>query len=396
MLVELITGSNLTKIFEAGAKTADLYDDGEVNEEEESRLEKVPADSQQSPGVSVSRLCTAEDRTHHWHTCAGCLLGRPCNHFDSRDTQLMLCSDCSTSNKATGWKIAELCRKSSAMSTNHSSHFSRKTVQEALHMWMTNNLDALGEPYDQHLGKIDQAWKNLVHIFGTENAKEWHDIYIKNAILSEDVARAIGWTGRGYSPFALSVEAIRHIFVKDGVLQYPCDGNLGVTSVSVNRILGSNIKVSLKAIRQLLTASSEDEENSAVFHILKCGLIRAERTLNARLRKKKKGRPVTPYLTMLSRSELEGEVIAPRYVPNELVLSPFKAHETTQGRPADWRPENHTSYLQPQIEKVVQRYGFQGSGERHNWTINDDATGNYGVPFIFSKLSVVLKWTWHS
>lgn len=394
MLIKLVTGSNLTTIFEAGAKTADIFFE-DKGEGEDSQQDRSAGDDPDIPdtGVSVSRLCTSDDRIHHWHTCAGCLLGRPCMLFGDQRTELMMCSDCTSSGKIAGWKLRDSCMKPSNVSPDS---FSRKTVQEALEMWMSRDLDRLGVSADDHAARIDQAWTNLVRIFRTENSQEWYDLYIKDSILAENVARTVGWTGSSYSAFAPSVEAVRQLFVHDGVLQYHADGNLGVTSVSVNRILGSNIKVALKAIAQLQTASNEDEERSAILHLLICGLIRTERTLNARIQRGTLGQHATPYLHNLSRSEFDGEMPVPRYVPNEIVFSPFKAHEAAAQRPAEWRPANYDSYLRPQIEKVAERYGLSDPGERKHWTLNSGATGNVEVPFIFSKFSVVTTWKWHS
>lgn len=91
MLMELIKRSSLITIFEVGAQTADLFD---VDEDE--------------LGLSTLEPCTEDDRTHHWHTCAGCLTGHPCTSFNDRSTYAMLCAQCVEQDKHIGWKLEQL------------------------------------------------------------------------------------------------------------------------------------------------------------------------------------------------------------------------------------------------------------------------------------------------
>lgn len=53
--------------------------------------------------------------------------------------------------------------------------------------------------------------------------------------------------------------------------------------------------------------------------------------------------------------------------------------------------------LQPQIEAIAEQYGFKDHSQRRYWNLPPEhsATRGHEVPFIFSKHSVVLSWTWY-
>lgn len=92
MLIQLVRGATLGKIFEAGKWCADWY----------GRCEAHAMDSMPP--------CTEDARDNHWHICGGCLKPWLCSYFTQVTMDppgLMVCESCDSEDMKVGWRLEE-------------------------------------------------------------------------------------------------------------------------------------------------------------------------------------------------------------------------------------------------------------------------------------------------
>ena len=186
------------------------------------------------------------------------------------------------------------------------------------------------------------------------------------------------------------IEGVHLIYFKDEVSRYHVAENCAVTSWGMNLMLGRNPKIVARAIKQLFTASDEEQHQAAVELLHRCMILRFELELNRNWNTV--GTQATPYLQALHSAYYNGAIPERKYVPKEVFAS--MAGGRWRLHKPDHHPPNYEEYILPQSENVAERYSFRDA-DRDLWTLTDpQITGGDEVPFFYSEDSAVAVWNW--
>jgi ubiquitin C-terminal hydrolase len=388
VLVKFITGAPLVDVWEHGHKTVDLMT--EIAEAGDHPTRPEP--------------CMHKERSRHWHTCHGCFCGFPCSFFPDSTVLPRICYDCDAEGRDAGWLLGTKrdeggiapvgddmaeARKRYKKAYHEKHGRNRRTLRDAVYAWIKEDHVKGKLPWSkQSLGtERDEAYNKIVKGQQADTFKTWWDIYAKQ-LLDEDVERSVDWTGKNVSPYAPSVEAMRMIHFHHGMSRYHIKDVLAFTSTSMNMMLGNSPKAVAIPLSMLLTSKTLAEHEQAHMLLDRGMVLRWE--LESNKLWKRVGTAETPYFAALAENFFSLDLPAARYVPRKLLGCTYKvsSQHSTRNVPADWRPPNWANYLQPQIERVAERYGF-GKNDRDLWTKNDHTTGNCEVWWLFAPWAFV-------
>ena len=394
MLMELLTGGDFYAIFRAGSITAD-------------QMTTLLAEGDLPP---LRKPCDQNEPDDHWHVCVCCFECLPCSEFREPGLSELKCDICVSFELPSGYylqaqegqpghtdlgdqRIKDRVYKPKPELTTR--WLEQARIVNQVRVWLNDDNNKGSLNFEK--SEIDGEHKLVIdHLRQTQQGsdeRKWQDIYIKQE-LDEEVERAQDWTGRLYSPYTPSVEAIHQFIFVNGRTRYHAPGNIAVTSNSINFLLGNNPKIFIKAAYQLLNAKSQTDVDQALSLAYKCMAIRCEMDLNNNFRRV--GMHETPYLHQLSDALFRGSLPHSRHVPKAVVLQTrdfqFFGNGELNNRPG-WKPPRF-DYMREQIEKIADRYGFRDQ-ERGAWTRTEAQDNNEEVPFIFSKDSVIMTWTWY-
>lgn len=382
MLTELMSGGDCNAVFRAGASRC-------------GELSIAQATGQLLP---PRKPCSSDVSSVHWHTCRVCIRSLPCTEFRDQGLAELICAECRASGE-----VPDLPKGPQPKRPYHPKKAGELTKQwldkpkimTQVRRWIKDECQKLKKPDAEMEQEVTQARLEVKKAQQADTERKWTDMYIQQTLDEEGQTHA-DWTGRQYSPFTPSVEAIRPIAFKDGLTRYHVPGNIGVTANSINLLLGRNPKIILKAIPLLRSAQSAADVDHAYALIYICMLLRCEMDLNDLLTRA--GTPESQYLKDLATAFETGSAPPQRYVPDSIVLqttdsrAQFNSHGDPDNRPT-WRPSN-VEYLKTELSKLAKRYNLDQPAFRALWERIEPQSNNEAVPVPCDNVTLLPTWTW--